>query len=95
MYVYEYLDDIVIVDMGLQWPDEDMPGIDYLIPNVEYLRSKRKNIRGIVITHGHYDHIGAIPHLLDPLGNPPIFATALTRGISRVVTIEGARGGST
>ena len=81
MYVYEYLDDIVIVDMGLQWPDEDMPGIDYLIPNVEYLRSKRKNIRGIVITHGHYDHIGAIPHLLDPLGNPPIFATALTRGM--------------
>ncbi len=81
MYIYEYLDDIVIIDMGLQWPDEDMPGIDYLIPNVEYLKSKRKNIRGIVITHGHYDHIGAIPHLLDPLGNPPIFATTLTRGM--------------
>lgn len=81
MYVYEYGDDIVIIDMGLQWPDEDMPGIDYLIPNVEYLKSKKKNIRGIIITHGHYDHIGAIPHLLDPLGNPPIFATALTRGM--------------
>lgn len=80
-YVYEYEDDIVIVDMGLQWPDEDMPGIDYLIPNVEYLRPRRKNIRGIVITHGHYDHIGAIPHLLDALGNPPIYATALTRGV--------------
>ena len=81
MYVYEYQDDIVIVDMGLQFPDEDMPGIDYLIPNVEHLKSKKKNIRGIIITHGHYDHIGAIPHLLDPLGNPPIYATALTRGM--------------
>lgn len=80
-YVYEYEDDIVIVDMGLQWPDEDMPGIDYLIPNVEYLKPRRKNIRGIIITHGHYDHIGAIPHLLDALGNPPMYATALTRGV--------------
>lgn len=81
MYVYEHEDDIVIVDMGLQFPDEDMPGIDYLIPNIEYLKPKRKNIRGILITHGHYDHIGAIPHLLDGLGNPPIYATALTRGM--------------
>ena len=80
-YVYEYENDIVIVDMGLQFPDEDMPGIDYLIPNIEYLRPRRKNIRGIIITHGHYDHIGAIPHLVDALGNPPIYATALTRGI--------------
>ncbi|MBI3631134.1 MAG: ribonuclease J [Candidatus Sungbacteria bacterium] len=80
-YVYEYNDDIVIVDMGLQFPDEDMPGIDYLIPNIEYLKSKKKNIRGVIITHGHYDHIGAIPHLLDALGNPMIYATALTRGV--------------
>lgn len=81
MYIYEYRDDIVIVDMGLQWPDEDMPGIDYLIPNIEYLKPRKKNIRGIVITHGHMDHYGAIPHLLDQLGNPPLYATALTRGI--------------
>ncbi len=80
-YIYEYEDDIVIVDMGLQFPDEDMPGIDYIIPNVEYLKNKRKNIRGVIITHGHYDHMGAIHHLLDPLGNPPIYATALTRGM--------------
>ena len=80
-YVYEYEDDIVIVDMGLQFPDEDMPGIDYLIPNIAYLRGRQKNIRGIVITHGHYDHIGAIPLLLDALGHPPIYTTALTRGI--------------
>src|SRR3989344_625118 len=63
-YVYEYKDDIVIIDMGLQWPEEDMPGIDYLIPNITYLKPKRKNIRGVIVTHGHYDHIGAIPHLL-------------------------------
>ena len=81
MYVYEYGDDIVIVDMGLQFPEEDMPGIDYLIPNIEYLKPKKDNIRGIVITHGHYDHIGGIPHLLEPLGNPPIYTTALTRGM--------------
>lgn len=81
MYVYEYEDDIVIVDMGIQFPEEDMPGIDYLIPNVEYLKNKKRNIRGIIITHGHLDHIGAIPHLLDVLGNPPLFATALTRGM--------------
>lgn len=81
MYIYEYEDDIVIVDMGLQFPEEDMPGIDYLIPNVEYLKNKKNRIRGVIITHGHYDHIGAIPHLMDPLGNPPLFATALTRGM--------------
>ncbi|TSC75264.1 MAG: ribonuclease J [Parcubacteria group bacterium Gr01-1014_33] len=81
MYLYEYGDDIVIVDMGLQFPEEDMPGIDYIIPNVEYLKSRKDRIRGVIITHGHYDHIGAIPHLLDPLGNPPLYATALTRGM--------------
>jgi len=80
-YIYEYEDDIVIVDMGFQFPEEDMPGIDYLIPIIEYLIPKKKNIRGVIITHGHYDHIGAIPHLMEPLGNPPIYATALTRGI--------------
>lgn len=80
-YIYEYEDDIVIVDMGLQFPEDDMPGIDYIIPNIEYLKPKKRNIRGIIITHAHYDHIGAIPHLLEPLGNPPIYATALTRGI--------------
>lgn len=91
MYIYEYEDDIVIVDMGIQFPDEDMPGIDYLIPNVEYLKPKKKNIRGVVITHGHLDHIGAIPHLLDTLGNPPIYATALTRGmiLKRLEDFEG------
>ncbi|MEK7502979.1 MAG: ribonuclease J [Patescibacteria group bacterium] len=80
-YIYEYEDDIVIVDMGLQFPEDDMPGIDYIIPNIDYLRPKKRNIRGIIITHAHYDHIGGIPHLLEGLGNPSIYATALTRGI--------------
>ncbi|MBU1202506.1 ribonuclease J [Patescibacteria group bacterium] len=81
MTVFEYGSDIVIVDMGLQWPEEDMPGIDYIIPNVEYLKGKEKNIRAVIITHGHYDHIGAIPHLIPKLGNPTIYATPLTLGI--------------
>ncbi|MDD5749891.1 MAG: ribonuclease J [Patescibacteria group bacterium] len=81
MTVFEYEDDIVIVDMGLQWPEEDMPGIDYIIPNVSYLKGKEKNIRGVIITHGHYDHIGAIPHLAPQLGNPTIYGTPLTLGI--------------
>jgi len=81
MTVFEYGSDIIIVDMGLQFPDEDMPGIDYIIPDVTYLKGKEKNIRGVIITHGHYDHIGAIPHLMETLGNPPIYMTELTRGI--------------
>ncbi|MDP3762982.1 MAG: ribonuclease J [bacterium] len=80
-YVYEYGDDIVIVDMGLQFPEENMPGIDYIIPNIEYLIPKKKNIRGVIITHGHYDHIGAIPHLLEPLGSPVLYTMPLTRGM--------------
>ncbi|MFA5926278.1 MAG: ribonuclease J [Parcubacteria group bacterium] len=81
MTLFEYGKDIILVDMGLQFPEEDMPGIDYIIPNTEYLRGKEKNIRGVIITHGHYDHIGAIPHLIPKLGNPTIYATELTRGI--------------
>ena len=56
----EYKNDIILVDMGLQFPEEDMPGVDYIIPNMSYLKGKEKNIRGVIITHGHYDHIGAI-----------------------------------
>lgn len=79
--VLEYGNDILIIDMGLQFPDEDMPGVDYIIPNLSCLKGKEKNIRGVVITHAHYDHIGGIPHLAPKLGNPPIFATDLTCGI--------------
>lgn len=81
MSFLEFGGDIVIIDAGLQFPEEDMPGIDYIIPNISYLKEKKEKIRGIIITHGHYDHIGAIPYIIDSLGNPPIFATPLARGI--------------
>ena len=73
--------DIIIIDLGLQFPEEAMMGIDFVIPNTYYLQNKIKDIKGIIITHGHYDHIGAIPYLMDKLGNPPIFAGALARSI--------------
>lgn len=78
MTVFEYGSDIVILDMGLQFPEEDMPGIDYVIPNTEYLKGKENKIRGVIFTHGHLDHIGAAPILLKKLGNPPIIGRSLT-----------------
>jgi ribonuclease J len=78
MTVFEYGKDIVILDMGLQFPEEDMPGIDYVIPNIEYLKGKEKNIRGVIFSHGHLDHIGAAPILLNKLGNPQIIGRPLT-----------------
>ncbi len=81
MTLLEYNQDIIIIDMGLQFPEEDMFGIDYVIPNISYLKNKINKIRGVIITHAHYDHIGAIPHLIPELGNPVIFGTKLTLGI--------------
>lgn len=81
MTVFEYEDDIVIIDIGLQFPEENMPGIDYIIPNVDYLADKVNNIRGVVISHGHMDHIGGIPHIMGKIGNPPMFMGKLTAGL--------------
>ncbi len=81
MMLLEYREKILIIDMGFRMPEEDMPGIDCIIPNTSYLRGKEKNIVGLVITHGHYDHIGAIPYLMGKIGNPQIYTGALTRGI--------------
>lgn len=81
MMILEYEKDIIIIDAGLQFPEEDMPGIDYIIPNISYLRGKENYIRGIVITHGHMDHIGAIPHIVDKIGNPTIFTAKLTKAM--------------
>jgi ribonuclease J len=81
MTVLEYNKNIIIIDAGLGFPEEDMPGIDYIIPNVEYLKDKRDWIKALFITHGHYDHIGSIPYIIDKIGYPTIYATPLSRGI--------------
>ena len=81
MTLFEYKHQILIVDMGFRMPEEDMPGIDYIIPNISYLRGKEKNIMGVIFTHGHLDHIGAIPYFMDKLKNPPIFTSHLTKEI--------------
>ncbi len=83
MMVYEYGDNILIVDTGLMFPENDMLGIDYIIPDFQYLLDKRHLVRGIVITHGHEDHTGAITHVLEQI-DAPIYATPLTRGLLEV-----------
>jgi len=77
----EYKNQIIVLDCGLRFPEEDMPGIDFIIPNVDYLEKNRDKILGFFITHGHYDHIGAIPYIVPKLGNPPIYTAPLTRAI--------------
>jgi len=83
MMLLEYKNSILIIDMGFRMPEEDMPGIDYIVPNISYLQNIQKNILGIVFTHGHYDHIGAVPYLIGKVWRPTlrIFASPLTRGI--------------
>ncbi len=83
MSVIEYEDEIIIIDMGLQFPEEDMPGIDYIIPNIDYFKGKEDNIKSVIITHGHMDHIGGIPHIMGRIGNPPMFMGKLTAGLVR------------
>lgn len=78
MTVFEYGQDIVILDMGLQFPEEDMPGVDYIVPDIDYLKGKEKRIRGVILSHGHLDHIGAAPILLKQLGYPPIVGRDFT-----------------
>lgn len=81
MTVFEYDGKIVIIDIGLGFPELDMPGIDFTIPNTHYLEDKKDKILGVFFTHGHYDHIGAVPYLIDKIGNPPLFASPLTTAI--------------
>ena len=82
MTAIECGDDIVVIDCGLAFPDEEMPGVDLVIPDVTYLEANASKVRGIVLTHGHEDHIGAIPYVLRNI-NPPIYGTRLTVGIVR------------
>lgn len=80
MMVYEFEDDLIVVDAGLMFPDQEMLGIDVVIPDFTYLKENASKLRGIVITHGHEDHIGALPYLLSVL-NAPVYATPLTIGL--------------
>jgi ribonuclease J len=83
MMILEWGDEAIIVDIGLNFPEERTPGVDYVIPNISYLEKNKRKILGVILTHGHYDHIGAIPYILDKIGNPPLFGSAMTLGITQ------------
>ena len=90
MTAYEFDRKIIIVDAGIMFPENDMLGIDYIIPDYEYVRARADQVIGIIITHGHEDHIGAIHHVLNDIP-APVYATALTRGL---IEVKLARNGS-
>src|SRR5665648_309200 len=82
MTVIEYGNDMIVIDAGLMFPDDDTPGVDLLLPDYSYVIQRKDKLRGIIITHGHEDHTGALPYLLRDLGQPvPILGTKLTLGL--------------
>ena len=105
MTVYEYGEDILVVDCGIGFPDDDMYGVDSVIPDITYLTKNKSRIRAIVLTHGHEDHIGAMPFVMEELINVPVYATALTvalvdiklaeRGLANKVTMNRVKAGDT
>ncbi len=88
MMSIEYGENLIVVDAGIMFPENDMLGIDYIIPDFRYLKERKDKVRGIVITHGHEDHTGAIRHLLEDI-QAPIYATKLTRGLLEVKLSRG------
>lgn len=78
MSAIEVGEDIIIVDCGLMFKDESTPGIDYILPNTQYLEERKDRIRGVFVTHGHLDHTGGLPYILPRIGNPPVYARKLT-----------------
>ena len=83
MLLLEYGKDIIVIDAGLMFPEEDMLGVDMVIPDITYLLENKDKVRGIIVTHGHEDHIGALPYVL-PKVNIPIYSTKLTNGLITV-----------
>ena len=81
MYVIEYGDDIVVIDCGLMFPDEEMFGIDLVIPDITYLRERKANVRAFLITHAHEDHVGGLPYILPNFPGVPVYASTLARGL--------------
>jgi len=77
----EFGNDIVLIDTGMSFAGPDHMGVDYIVPDISYVEKKKRNVRGILFTHGHLDHIGAIQHVLPKLGNPPIYASNLTAAL--------------
>ncbi|MBI2097370.1 MAG: ribonuclease J [Candidatus Vogelbacteria bacterium] len=78
MTAIEINNDILVIDMGLAFPTEETPGVDYIIPDVSYLEQNRSRIRGVIITHGHLDHTGGVPYIMSRIGNPPLYTRNLT-----------------
>ncbi len=78
MTMIEYGNDIIVIDIGFQFKDENTPGIDYILPNTKYLEERKDKIRAVIITHGHLDHIGGIPYVMPRIGNPPLYTRMLT-----------------
>src|SRR5437763_5683809 len=81
MYVFEYAEDIVVIDCGLMFPDEEMFGIDLVVPDVTYLKERRAKVRAFLITHAHEDHVGGLPYVLPEFPGVPIYASTLARGL--------------
>ena len=81
MSVIQYDDEIILIDAGISFPNDQMPGIDFILPNVGYLEGKEHMIKAMFFTHGHLDHIGALPFILNKIGNPDVYAAALTKAI--------------
>lgn len=78
MTAIEYKNDIIVIDAGFMFKEEETPGIDYILPNTKYLEERKDRIRALIITHGHLDHIGGLPYIIDRIGNPPIYTRNLT-----------------
>ncbi len=78
MTAIEYKNDIIVIDMGFKFKDQDTPGIDYILPNTKYLEDNKHRIRAVIITHGHLDHVGGIPYIMERIGNPPLYTRNLT-----------------